>query len=700
MFKNFKFGGGKLTPSTLSSLTSCNKVLRLTLFMFFAICFATVNAQTTVTLYSEDFGSATANTDWAKASFSSDGTKDLGIKTADVTTTSKWKISKLSTGTCTVDGSSKSSNAYCGSDDDLVFNFGDKFKDYTNVKISFNYCKGSGGNKDNSLKLYVSSDGGTTYGDNILENVPSYASGSWHAVSYSIDDVSNLAIKFTTSTNTNRIDDIVITGESSASGITKCATPTFSPSSGETFTNTLTVTATTSTDGAKVVYNTDNGTTFTDFPSDGLTISETTTIYAKAVDPNGSLSESSVVSATYTKVEVLDGVAALKAAITSTTENSYYVKFTNAVVTHTAGSMSSIEQDETGVIYFNSSTKLNEGATYNGVAKVTGKLYNGYVEVTSISELESTEGAAPTLPVLTLSELLSDFDKYDARAIKVKDLNVSSSYSSGNSVNVSDEKDNSIVVYKASSVTVTAGDNVSVIGFPVIYKNKSTEKNEILVNQQTDYIELGTDVELTISPSGYSSLYYGDTNLALPEGVTGYVCDYTEGSSTISATEVYYKDATSLNAVPKDCAVILKGTANTAYTLEAVDDDDVVFEKDYNTNILLGTDEAKQITADEGKYLYYFGYGSDNTPGFFMDVANGAYVNNEAHKAYISISYNADAAGAKPLVLDFGTTDAINGMSSAQESTDGKVYTLSGMQVSGTLQKGIYIKNGRKFIVK
>lgn len=99
---------------------------------------------------------------------------------------------------------------------------------------------------------------------------------------------------------------ITVTYEEGAA--TQCSAPTFSPASGTSFANTLTVTASTATEGGKIVYTTDPEATLDanspEFPSEGLTIDATTTIRAITVDPNGALENSGEASATYTKINL------------------------------------------------------------------------------------------------------------------------------------------------------------------------------------------------------------------------------------------------------------------------------------------------------------------------------------------------------------------------------------------------------------
>lgn len=216
--------------------------------------------------------------------------------------------------------------------------------------------------------------------------------------------------------------------------------------------------------------------------------------------------------------------------------------------------------------------------------------------------------------------------------------------------------------------------------------------------------EESKDVEITIRYTGYTTLYYSDRNLALPEGVTGYVVKYSESENKLTYTDVYYKDGETVNAVPKDQAVILKGTANTTYTLTAVDDDKVMFPKNYagTENDLIGHDDEQEVTTTDGTYIYYFGYDKTNDVVGFYEAPDKTSYKERAHKAYMHLPYDVSANGAKMITLEYeGSATNIKGITTTTAPTDNAVYTISGMKVNAdNLKPGLYIKQGRKFIVK
>ena len=152
---------------------------------------------------------------------------------------------------------------------------------------------------------------------------------------------------------------------------------------------------------------------------------------------------------------------------------------------------------------------------------------------------------------------------------------------------------------------------------------------------------------------------------------------------------------------------------------------------DYGDNRLLPLIEAQVVPTKEGdKYNYLFGFYrankvSDNPDykandfllGFWLSKGTGLFYSNSAYlpvseatakKMNLGVSYNDfDVTGAKKVpgvLFDFANIGSITGINEVvNQSTklnDGKYYTLSGQQVEKPTAGGIYIHNGRKFVVK
>lgn len=265
------------------------------------------------------------------------------------------------------------------------------------------------------------------------------------------------------------------------SSTTQCSAPTFSPASGTSFANTLTVTASTATEGGKIVYTTDPEATLdansTEFPSEGLTIDATTTIRAITVDPNGALENSSEVSATYTKINALNGLAELRAKIREDNVTSqkdakeYIVSLNNAVVTKVSGNNAFIEENETGIQYFKYNNDLKEGQVINGTATVKGFMYNNWAELISIEgDIIITDGGAVAPTEVTLEELTNNYDKYESRLVKVTAAEVTSAFSNRNG-EISQNGTTLAVRANDESISMTLGETIDIIGVPGIYVN-------------------------------------------------------------------------------------------------------------------------------------------------------------------------------------------------------------------------------------
>lgn len=272
---------------------------------------------------------------------------------------------------------------------------------------------------------------------------------------------------------------ITVTYEEGAA--TQCSAPTFSPASGTSFANTLTVTASTATEGGKIVYTTDPEATLDtnspEFPSEGLTIDATTTIRAITVDPNGALENSGEASATYTKINALNGLAELRAKIREDNVTSqknakeYIVSLNNAVVTKVSGNNAFIEENGTGIQYFKYKNGLKEGQVINGTATVKGFMYYNWAELTSIEgDITITDGGAVAPTEVTLEELTNNYDKYESRLVKVTAAEVTSAFSSQNG-EISQNGFKFAVRANDESISMTLGETIDIIGVPGIYVN-------------------------------------------------------------------------------------------------------------------------------------------------------------------------------------------------------------------------------------
>ena len=180
--------------------------------------------------------------------------------------------------------------------------------------------------------------------------------------------------------------------------------------------------------------------------------------------------------------------------------------------------------------------------------------------------------------------------------------------------------------------------------------------------------------------------YYHDFGYMMPEGVKGGVVTDAKVEGTLV---VDYKYGSG-SVVPAKSALLLNGAKNdyeVALKLEETSED---------VNLLKGTSYESLTTSDKaGVKFYKFANDKDKGIGFYWGADNGAAFNNSANKAYLAVA--GEASAAKGFALG-GVDTGIKEVTEVGKMA-GKIYNLQGMQQKG-LQKGIYIVNGKKFVVK
>ena len=189
----------------------------------------------------------------------------------------------------------------------------------------------------------------------------------------------------------------------------------------------------------------------------------------------------------------------------------------------------------------------------------------------------------------------------------------------------------------------------------------------------------------------YSSVYYSNKSLKVPEGVECLTYKVVDGALTVSKT---YNAG---DVIPAGEAVVIK---------VSVYDGTVTFMVAPTTNVkdtesmLLGVDDATSISEPGYKYykLTLNAAKEEGTAGFYFDkgVTDGSTINAAGHKCYLRVPVD-QTNGAKGFV--FGEeTDGIGHIEMGQTS-NAEIYNLSGQRVNKA-QKGIYIVNGKKVVVK
>lgn len=131
-------------------------------------------------------------------------------------------------------------------------------------------------------------------------------------------------------------------------------------------------------------------------------------------------------------------------------------------------------------------------------------------------------------------------------------------------------------------------------------------------------------------------------------------------------------------------AVVSKATTGDIYAYVSTE------TTDSRNNLLVGSGDAtKELT--DGNYYIFNKKGDDAV----FSPLNNTSTTLAANKAALKTA----TPGGQALTLDFGSVTGINTATTAMPATNA-TFDLSGRKVSGKLPAGLYIKNGKKLLIK
>lgn len=227
---------------------------------------------------------------------------------------------------------------------------------------------------------------------------------------------------------------------------------------------------------------------------------------------------------------------------------------------------------------------------------------------------------------------------------------------------------------------------------------------------------IGSATQNCIKYATYSQSYPVDYSLnerLNGTAVTAYSVstDYQSNATSVNFTELPNNQSASGEGV------ILKTSGNLGESHPIFTTDVNTTPKKLTSNALVGTgDEATEFdkAKKEGCQNYilttkYFHLDkNENQSGTVIDGNQQCFykwVKGDAKSnfAYLQLKNPSNANAAKTVIyLDwFGDTTGIHGVTAPSQVTSGKTYyTLDGRKVTSPTQKGIYIINGKKIIIK
>lgn len=134
----------------------------------------------------------------------------------------------------------------------------------------------------------------------------------------------------------------------------------------------------------------------------------------------------------------------------------------------------------------------------------------------------------------------------------------------------------------------------------------------------------------------------------------------------------------------KQGAIVSKATTGDIYAYVSTEATD-----SRNNQLVGGGDATKELT--DGNYYIFNKKGDDAV----FSPLNNTSTTLAANKAALKTA----TPGGQALTLDFGSVTGINTTTTAMPATNA-TFDLSGRKVSGKLPAGLYIKNGKKLLIK
>lgn len=179
--------------------------------------------------------------------------------------------------------------------------------------------------------------------------------------------------------------------------------------------------------------------------------------------------------------------------------------------------------------------------------------------------------------------------------------------------------------------------------------------------------------------AGGMGTFCSATSCKAPEGLNVYTASVSDNTVTLNKV--------SDGIIPAGEGVVLGGEASKTYYMTPCE-----AEKKLEGNSLKGTLERTLI---ENDYSFVLVYDQTEDVSYFKNFQNGAYI--PVGKAYLEIPTAVQGAQLK-VVINNGGTNGINSFN-AYGNDNGAYFTISGQKTMKP-QRGLYIHNGKKIIIK
>lgn len=186
-------------------------------------------------------------------------------------------------------------------------------------------------------------------------------------------------------------------------------------------------------------------------------------------------------------------------------------------------------------------------------------------------------------------------------------------------------------------------------------------------------LEKVESLPVTVSDAGYATLC-APVALTIPANVEVYTASF--GQTGVKLTPI-------TGVIPANTGVVIEATAGK-YNFA------ITTSKETASSDLIGNIATENVDASKAAYIL-----GNSTAGV------GFYkLNSEDRTIKGGRAYYVAPSGEAAAFLFNGTTTGIDAIKAALNDVHAPIYDLSGRKVANAVKGGVYIKNGKKFIVK
>ena len=234
---------------------------------------------------------------------------------------------------------------------------------------------------------------------------------------------------------------------------------------------------------------------------------------------------------------------------------------------------------------------------------------------------------------------------------------------------------------KLGTMTLKAGGTTGNVGtwmYDNFTKVGKVDRNGQLAGDNTNwYIEAVDKLPVSISAARYATIY-APVALTIPADVEAYAAEFTDGKVMLNPVE---------GTIPANTGVVLEGNEGT-YNFAITTTDATV------NSALSGNKATANVADDATAYIL-----SKGTQGVGFYKLNSTERTIQGGRAFYTVPASTEGTAAIAFIFGGEVTDINNAVSNDAQS-NAPIYDLTGRKVAKAVKGGLYIQNGRKFIVK